>query len=42
MDTEMGAWEYQHHVADGQGKGYAGSREFELGDDDEDEGDARR
>lgn len=41
MDTELGAWEYQHHVEDGNAKGYARSREFELGDDDGD-GDARR
>jgi hypothetical protein len=48
MDTEMGAWEYQHHVSgpgagEETGKLYAGSRAFDLGDDEEDEvSDSRR
>ncbi|KAJ9108529.1 hypothetical protein QFC20_003435 [Naganishia adeliensis] len=47
MDTEMGAWEYQHHVSgpggeQETGKPYAGSRAFALGDDEDEVSESRR
>lgn len=47
MDTEMGAWEYQHHVSgpggeQETGKPYAESRAFALGDDEDEVSESRR